>query len=202
MTPETHDYLENAQGHLVPRERVRPVDLARDELVKEMVRAACALRESMIREKKRMMADVAAFVSLSAEEYGVNYGGEKGNVTLLSYDGKYKIARAVAEHITFDERLQAARELINRCIREWTAESNADLRAIIDNAFALDKEGNLSPGRILGLRRLNIADPRWNEAMQAISDSIQVTGSKAYIRVYERDANGKYQPIPMDMAAV
>ena len=37
----------------------------------------------------------------------------KGNVTLTSYDGKYKIQRAIAEYLHFDERLQVAKELID-----------------------------------------------------------------------------------------
>lgn len=204
LAPNTapNGYLENAQGHLVPLDRVQPIDLARHELVQELITKGKNMREYMHSAKKAFMADVEAFCSMSAEEYGVTYGGNKGNVTLLSYDGKYKISRAMAENITFDERLQAARELINQCLRDWTEGSPAELQAIIDSAFQSDKDGNISTGRILGLRRLNINDPRWQSAMQAISDSIQVTGSKAYIRMYERDSSGKYQPISLDMAAV
>lgn len=196
------NYLENAQGHLVPLDRVQPIDLARHELVQELIGKGKTIQQHMQSAKKSFMADVAAFCSMSADQYGVTYGGSKGNVTLLSYDGKYKISRAMAESITFDERLQAARELINQCLRDWTEGSPTELQSIIDNAFQVDKEGNISTGRILSLRRLNISDERWKNAMQAISDSIQVTGSKAYIRMYERDSSGKYQPISLDMAAV
>ena len=59
------------------------------------------------------MNDVQAFVELSAEQYGAKLGGIKGNVTLTSYDGKYKIQRAIAEYLHFDERLQVAKELID-----------------------------------------------------------------------------------------
>ncbi|HDL4342987.1 TPA: DUF3164 family protein, partial [Mannheimia haemolytica] len=66
----------------------------------------------------------------------------------------------------------------------------------------VDKEGNLSTAKILSLRRVEIDDARWNQAMTAISDSVQVIGSKGYIRFYKRDENGKYQPISLDMAGV
>ncbi|WP_374188659.1 DUF3164 family protein [Avibacterium paragallinarum] len=36
-------------------------------------------------------------------------GGNKGNITLFSYDGKYKIVRAISDHLQFDERIQALR---------------------------------------------------------------------------------------------
>ena len=40
------------------------------------------------------------------------------------------------------------------------------------------------------LRRHKIEDDRWQRAMQAIGDSLQILDSKAYVRVYERDAHG------------
>ena len=40
-------------------------------------------------------------------------------------------------------------------------------------------------GQVLALRRLNIEDKRWQRAMTAISDAIQITGSRSYLRVYE-----------------
>ena len=70
------------------------------------------------------------------------------------------------------------------------------------NWHQVDKEGKISTGRVLGLRRLNIHDEKWQQAMQAISDSIIVTDSKNYVRFYERDENGKYQPISLDFANI
>ena len=40
-------------------------------------------------------------------------------------------------------------------------------------------------------------------AMKAISESLQVVGSKEYIRFYERiGSSDQYQPISLDIAAV
>ncbi|WEH99212.1 DUF3164 family protein [Acinetobacter soli] len=52
------------------------------------------------------------------------------------------------------------------------------------------------------MRRHNIDDTKWQKAMQAISDSIIVTDSKNYVRFYERDEDGKYQPISLDFANI
>ena len=195
-------YMEDVQGRLVPLSKVDPIDRARDELVRELVERARATRESLRRTKAGMMGDIAAFVSLSAEEHGVRYGGQKGNVSLLSYDGRYKVVRSMADAITFDERIHAARELINECLRDWTEGSSENLRAVVDAAFDLDREGRMSAGRILGLRRIKVDDPRWRAAMEAISDSVQIVGNKPYVRVYERGEDGKFAAISMDMAAV
>lgn len=195
-------YMENAQGHQVPLAQVQEIDKARHELVMEKVAKAKAMRKDLAALKAEIMDDVGAFIQLSAEKYEVKVGGNKGNVTLLSFDGRYKIVRQMAENITFDERLQAAKALIDECLRDWTKDARSEIQALIDQAFLADKEGNLSTSRVLGLRRLKITDERWLRAMQAIGDSIQVTGTKPYVRVYERQENGSYTAIPLDMAAV
>lgn len=195
-------FMENALGHQVPLEQVREIDKLRHELVMEKVDKFKLARTLLADLKAEIMADVGAFISLSAEKYEVRLGGNKGNVTLMSYDGKYKLVRQMAEDITFGEQLQAAKALVDECLRDWTQGARSELRALVDQAFQVDKEGNLSTTRILGLRRLEITDGRWLRAMQAISDSIQVTGTKPYVRVYERGENGAYAAVPLDIAAL
>jgi len=196
-------YMQDAQGRLVPEGSVKDVDKARDSLVREIAGKAMALREAMKGFRDDVMGDVAAFVQLSAEQYGAKVGGNKGNLTLTSYDGRFKVQRSIAETLVFDERLQAAKELIDECITEWTEGSRDELKALINDAFQVDKEGRINTGRVLSLRRLKINDDRWQRAMQAVSDSLQVAGSKAYLRIYvRRDGDGKYEPVSLDLAAL
>lgn len=195
-------YWTDGKGALVPDELVKAIDKERDELVYGFVGKAMALQAQMQAFKKQVFDDVAAFVALSSEKYNVQMGGRKGNLTLFSFDGVYKLQVAVADHIRFDERIHAGKALIDECLHEWAENARPELRSLIDNAFQVDKEGNLSTARILSLRRVEIQDERWTKAMQAIADSIQVVGSKDYIRFYQRDQNGKYQPISLDMAGV
>lgn len=194
-------YMKDQAGRLVPIESVKPIDIERDKLVKEIIGRAKTLNGQIAEFKVAAFGDIAAFIELSAEQYGAKVGGTKGNVTLLSFDGKYKVQRAIAEHISFDERLQAAKALIDECIHDWSQDSRPEIKTLINDAFQVDKEGNINTGRVLGLRRMDIADERWNKAMQAIGDAVQVVGSKSYIRVYERDdETGDYNPISLDVA--
>ncbi len=195
-------YMRDAQNRLVPVDMVKDVDKARDQLVREIAGKALALCEAMKGFRDDVMGDVAAFVQLSVEQYGAKVGGNKGNLTLTSYDGQFKVQRQISESLVFDERLQAAKELIDECITEWTEGSRDELKALINDAFQVDKEGRINTGRVLSLRRLAINDDRWRRAMQAVSDSLQVAGSKSYLRVYARREDGKYDPIPLDLAAL
>lgn len=195
-------YWKDANGNLKPDALVKEIDKARDELVRQFVSRAEELNQVLSGFKQSVFNDVGAFVSLSAEKYGVKIGGAKGNITLFTYDSAYKMQLAVQENIRFDERIHAAKALIDECLHDWSEGAKPELKALIDNAFEVDKEGNLSTAKILSLRRVEIDDKRWNEAMSAISDSVQVVGSKDYVRFYKRDENGKYQPISLDMAGV
>lgn len=195
-------YWRNARGGLDPIETIKPIDKARDELVHELIAGAKALSGDVARYREKALGDIASFVQLSAEQYGAQLGGTKGNVSLISYDGRYKVLRAIAETLSFDERLQAAKALIEECLTEWTKGARPELRAIVNRAFETDKAGNLNTNAVLALRRLDIQDDRWARAMQAIGESLQVVGSKSYIRLYERVGDSdKYQLISLDVAA-
>jgi hypothetical protein len=109
----------------------------------------------------------------------------------------------MADTLTFDEGLQAAKALIDECVHEWTEGARSEIRALINDAFNVDKEGKISTGRILSLRRLDIQDEKWQRAMSALSDSVRVQCSRSYIRVYERVGDtDQYQAIPLDIAGV
>ncbi|MCB6182341.1 DUF3164 family protein [Leeia sp. TBRC 13508] len=196
-------YRKDARGALVPEQLIKPVDLARDVLVQEIVQKAREMNEIMAKFKASIFGDIEAFVEMSAEEYGVKLGGQKGNLSLMSFDGRLKVNRAVQERINFDERLQAAKALIDECLHDWTEGASPELQALIGAAFATNKEGEINTGRVLALRRYEITDERWIRAMNAISEAVQVVGSKSYIRVYERiGESGEYLPIALDMAGV
>lgn len=200
MTAPPTGFRLNSKGGFDPESTIHPIDLARDSLVLEIAAKAKSAAADLAALKAAFFNDIAAFVQLSAEEYGVQLGGEKGNVSLTSYDGKYKVLRAIQESLVFDERLQAAKVLIESCLRRWSKGAPPELQVIVNDAFQVDQAGNINTGRVLGLRRLAIQDEEWQRAMIAIGEALQVTGSKSYVRIYERDANGEYKAISLDVA--
>ena len=196
-------YWENAQGALVPEANIKEIDKLRDQTVRRIWALAEQLHQEMQKFKAQAFTDVAAFVQISADQYGAKIGGTKGNVQLLTFDGRLKIQRNIAERIIFDERLQAAKHLIDECLKEWTADGRDEIKAIISSAFNVDKKGEISTTKILGLKRIEINHPKWLEAMQAITDSIGIAGSKSYLRFYKRnDETGEYVPMSLDLATI
>lgn len=196
-------YWKDAKGALIPTSMIKEIDKAREQLIKDIMTQAIELNQKLSAFKSMAFGDISAFVELSAEQYNVNLGGKKGNVTLFSFDGKYKIQRAMQDYIAPDERILAAKQLAFECVNDWTENARPELKAIVNRAFATDKDGSLKLSRLLELRRLDIADARWLNAMNALSESLQVVGSRSYIRIYKRvGESNEYQPISLDIAGV
>jgi hypothetical protein len=196
-------YLQDAKGRLVPESQVTPVDKMRDELVRELAIEARTLAAALARFKARAFGDIAAFIETSAEQYGAKLRGTKGNVMLYSYDGRYKLERRIQDNIRFDERLQAAKALIDECLLDWTEAGRSEIKVLIQDAFRVDQAGQVNTARVLSLRRHDFKDERWIRAMAAISDSLQVVGSSSYVRLYERvGQTDEYRQIPLDLASV
>lgn len=196
-------YWQDASGNLIPESKVKDIDKLRHQVVTDLCTMAEKSRDGLADFKAHAMQEVAALVSTSMEQYGVKAGGEKGNVTLISFDGRYKLVRQMQDKLTFGEQLMAAKALIDECVHEWAQGANDNIKALVNHAFQTDKEGKINTGRVLGLRRLEIRDAKWQSAMQAIADSIQTASTKPYVRFYKRnDTTGEYQPISLDVAAV
>jgi hypothetical protein len=196
-------YWKDGKGALVPVSMIKDIDIEREQVVEEIIKHAKLLNKELSLFKAKAFGDIAAFIELSAEQYNVILGGKKGNVTLFSFDGRYKVQRTMHDNIAPDERILAAKQLTMNCVNDWSENARPELKAIVNRAFATSKDGDLKLGRLLELRRLDIKDERWQKAMDALSESLQVIGSRSYIRVYERigDSN-EYRPIALDIAGV
>jgi len=196
------DYYEDARGRMVPARLVKDTDLLQDQLVTKLMGEAETLAATMRAFRAMVFDDVGAFLALLSEKYDAkSRGGRKGNMTFMTYNGKMKVQVAVADHLKFGSELQTAKELIDECINEWAKDTNDNIRVLVDHAFRVDKEGQVSRESIFALRRVNIVDPRWERAMKAIADSIEVQGTRTYVRFYRRDSQeSPWQAITLDLA--
>lgn len=197
------EYMEDAQGRLVHIDNVKEIDKTRDGLVRHLVRNATEIQKKMIDFKENALSEIDAFVDLSAQEYDVTWGGKKGNMTFFTYDGAFKVQVQISEYLACDERLQVAKKMVDECMSTWTEDSRAEIKTIINDVFAVNQEGKINIRRVLDLRRYEITDPLWMKAMDAISDSIHVAGSKSYMRIYKRvGREDQWQNISLDFAAL
>lgn len=197
-------YMQDARGNLVPEANVKPEHKLEDELVRRLTMGAVALNETLATFKDVALSETAAFRSLLEDQYDVKRGGRKGNLTLRAFDGSMEVQVAISDYLAFGPELQAAKSLIDECVERWSEGANPHIKALVDHAFQVNKQGRIDTHRVLGLRRLDMGDdPVWARAMEAIADAIRVLGSKTYIRFYTIDPRtGARRAIPLDLAAV
>jgi hypothetical protein len=201
-TIDGKSYMANAKGALVPLALVKPVDKLMDDFVRRTIAFATDLSDQIARFRGHCFDDLGAFQALISEQYDATVGGEKGNITLTTLDGCMKVQWQVADRLSFGPELQAAKKLIDECLAEWSADSNDNIRAIVNRAFNVDQEGTINRSDIFTLLRVGITDARWQRAMTAIHDSIRVVGSKTYTRFYVRPEPGaKWGAITIDLAS-
>jgi hypothetical protein len=193
-------YMRDAKGGLVPRELIRQQDLLRDGLVRDMFAKATVMAERLLAFKLEAMGEIDTFMELLAERYKAKPSA-KGNVSLPTVDGLMQVQIQVADLETFGAELQVAKSLFEECLEEWSADTRAEMRSLVLNAFRGDKEGQINRGRLFLLLRTESEDPRWIRAQGAIRDSIQIIGSKRYIRFrFRRDHQAAWSTLSLDVA--
>jgi hypothetical protein len=199
---EGKQYLRDAKGALMPVETIKAQHRLEDETVRKVMFFARALEDQIARFKAHTFEDLNAFQSLLEQEYGARAGGAKGNVTFQSFDGTMKVQVQIADQISFGPELQQAKKLVDECLVEWGSQSHEAIRALVNRVFSVEKEGQINRAELFSLLRLDIADERWVRGMSAIRDAIRVTGTKPYVRFYERTSpDAPWRFINLDIAA-
>lgn len=194
-------YWTDAKGALIPAELVKASDQLVDGMVRMVMNHAEVLSAQIARFKQHTLDDMADLLAVLFQEHGAKLGGEKGNVTLTSYDGTRQVRLQVQERLTFGPELQAAKALVDAYLTELTTDSGPELRGIVHHAFRTDTAGLVNRAELFRLLRYEIADERWQSAMRAIKDSIRVEGTKEHVRFYRReDARSKWTPVTIDVA--
>ncbi|KLV09592.1 sulfate transporter [Photobacterium aquae] len=205
-TAAPEGYMLDSKKRLVPVATVDDYDIEINDFVIKHIAEARRIQDILKTFKRDVYEDCYAFLELLAEKYETKKkrGGAKGGFSFSSYDGQLQIKITVQDRITFGPELQVAKELIDECVHDWSSDANDYLKVLINDAFEVDREGNLNTGRILSLRKHKdkIRDQRWVNAMEAIADAVMVTGSKTYLNFRQRNSEGKLNNIPLDLAAL
>lgn len=195
-------YMRDPKGRLVPVETIEAFDLLMDETVRKIARFAEELRDQIARYKQHTLNDVLGLKEILAQEHNVTIGGEKGNITLTTFDGLMKVTLKIADVTVFGPELQAAKAKVSECLRGWSEGATPELRAVVENAFAVDQEGKINRANLLYLLRLNIDNATWKEGMALIRQAERPMGTKEYVQVHVRKSVGdRWEHVAIDVAA-
>lgn len=197
------EYIKDAQGRLMPVSTVRAEDLLEHDLVFGLCHDAVKLNKELDAFRSISLGEADTLLQLLSERYGLKKGGKKGNLTLLSLCGQFKVQISMNDFLVFGAELEVAKALIDECIKDWGTGQNDRIIALVNHAFRVDKAGRVNKDDILSLRKIDIKDEKWLLAMDAISKSIRVSRTKRYIRFYKRPSPDRdFEAITLDIAKV
>lgn len=193
----------DAAGNHVPVKYIDPVDKKRDVLVGKVFRQVLQVQDRMKKLKMSVLDEVSKYLDWLANKNGEEALNPGGNYYLDSFAGDQRIHIKINKVIEFDERLQVAKQKIDRCLEVWSDGADDKLKTVVFDAFKVDRKGQVDTQRILGLRTLKIKDPEWQAAMELITEAITITGTRQYlIFQVKKDRDSEWETIRLDLAGV
>lgn len=194
----------DAAGKTVPQKYIDSHTKARDKLVEALVGAAQTERKRL----EKFGADANAKIQKFLEQLFSQEGftpNKKGNYTLTNFSGDQQVCVKVHEFMEFDERITLAKRLIDECIEDWSEGADANLLALVNEAFRVRGKKGLDVKSVLGLKKIQVKDKsgRWAKAMKLIDESLRTVASKSYLQFKVRpDPSAEWKTIRLDLADV
>jgi len=190
MTNPRPKELMNKTGKMIPAENVRLDHWKKHLLVEEVFTAVMDLNERMTKIKEKLYRKIWQYEKWLVKFNEVDQEVDFQNLTLTNYSGTKKIVIETGTlAVEFDENIQVAKVLIDKCIASWGKESHHNIKIIIDKAFRVGTKGMISKNDVLGLLQYKILDKDWKQAMDLITKSIVEKVKKEYIKFQYRENN-------------
>lgn len=199
-------WVRNAAGNLVHESEISEQDKLRDRVVTDIAAIALRLNGELKALKEKALADIDDLITIAGEKYDMKLGGPKGNVSLLSFDGRFKLKRIHQDSIGYTEAMEVAKakvfEFISRLGQTVHEDAHKHLFTLATRAFRPTKSGEISLSRVTDMMHAEIDDPDWKAAKQAVMDSLIVNGKAVYVQIQVRGEGKKYSTVLLDIAGV
>jgi len=196
-------YWIDAGGNAIPPKYIKDIDKRRDALVTKLYAGALKLNGSMVSFRAQLDDMVTAYIAELAKNVDIP-ATWKGNLTLTGFSVTLQVEIDVKDYITFDERLNIAKSLIDKYLIKKCDEAGCDaLRSVIHEAFNMDKKGKINRYMLRRLMRTNIKDQDWVTAMEMIRDAEQAVSSKQYVMFrYRANTQADWQTLSLNFASL
>ncbi len=129
--------------------------------------------------------------------------GKKPSLTLYLLDRSIALSRRRSDTVRYQEDiLLKAKGLIDECVERKAEGGDNFIRQLAELSFTKNAQGDYSRSGMVKLRRMETDDAQWKQAMDLIEQAEIVDGVSSYLLVSIRDVDGKYHPLPLDIASI
>lgn len=189
----------DGSGAEVPEKYIDPVLQERDKFVSRQVAKARQMRMLLTNFKRAVEAELADFLAETAARAGEEWAG---GTTLYNFSMDEAVTIKVHKYWAFDERLQLAKQKIDKVIEQRSEGADELIVALVNRAFKVNSRGQVDSRELIGLRQMKVDDPLWQEAMEMIADSMLLQDTKTYFYFQQAGEDGKMERIVLDFASL
>lgn len=172
----------------------------RDDCVTEIVQKALAINEILKAFKTESFNGIETVYKM-LQEHSQRHANGKGNVTLDTSDGKFRIVFKRSDNTRFDERAsQAEAHILDFIANRWGNKDDADSKFI--KRMLERKNGKLDKNRVLDMISMkdNYQDEHWQKGIELLQESIVPDSTKFYAEYYYRSDEAEWLPIVLNFA--
>lgn len=199
---ETLQRLEAQEQKRLEAERRKGDRDAYRKLSGEVVDNVFSRLVSCSEELSRLKAEVyASFEELQKTKMEI-MGGREAQIshTYMSTDGTKRIRLGYHLKDSWDDTVEQGIDKVKNWITgQTTDEKSKELVTIILDLLSKDSQGNLKADKVmlLGKHAQSIGDEEFLEGVRIIEEAYRPTKTKQYVRAEMKDAQGKWQNIPL-----
>lgn len=190
-------------GTRIPFNRVTKVERLKERQAASLHVEAVRINKQLasFKEKIRKICD-EVYAAVMAENGAKT--DAKGNFTWYNFDRSIKVEVNINDRIDFDDlTIKASKEKFDEFLDD-NIEGKAEFaKELVSDAFSTSR-GKLDAKKVLSLLkyRQKIKDAKFQEAITLLEKSIRRPGSRTYFRIWQLDAEGKYQNIDLNFSSI
>ena len=190
-------------GMEIPYNRITPLERMKEKSAQNILVSAVKLNKNLT-EFKAMIWKLCDDVFTQAMSQNGTQKATKGNFTWYNFDRSIKIEVSISDRIQFDDlNIKSAKALFDEFLNDSIDPKIEFVKELVNDAFSTS-HNNLDPKKVMSLLkyRSKISDPRYQEAIRLIEEGIRRPDSKVYFRIWQKDGEGKYENIDLNLSSI
>lgn len=192
-------YLMDENGDMVNVKYIDPTEIVKHNKIESIMQRVEKAQNDLITLKKELFNEVRTHLDDIAEEYGEKW---KGNAKLYNFSKTKCVEFSINQLLEFDEKLQIAKQKIDKVIETFSEGAREELKTIIKKAFKLD-QAKVDVKQVRQLTKYVFDNEDWKEAVLLINQSLTVKGTKEYLNFSKREnPRDQWQSISLNFSTL
>lgn len=183
----------DAKGRIIPSEHVSD-EVKYQEFVLDRIRKEAERINKTISEGKAIIEELnKQFLSMKAKQAG--YDEWEGAVTLISFDGKFKMETKCSELITFGPDAQSGHRKIKEALETELQNVKYDVKEAILSLIEPSTSGVIPKVNLTKVKKWKLDSDLFREGIALFDSAANVTETKVYRKFYIREEDGSWTPL-------